>query len=115
MPLMPRPGEMAGNIPLILIASDTDGSPAYHPFARPGSTTDNPKRPCIVSTDLKDVGPISPRRSFAVWLPTPTLVGHATRRRLFVAYDLTIAPLGKKAGCPRFQVWATSQPSRPGG
>lgn len=115
MPLTSRPGEMAGNIPLILLASDTDGTQAHHPYARPSYTDTNTWRPCITSAlNLGGNWNVSTPRTFALWLPTPTFTGHEARRRLFVSYDLTVAPQTSKVACPRFQVWAASQPSRSG-
>jgi hypothetical protein len=110
MPLTSRPGEMSGNIPLILVASEDEGAPYYHPRARQGYTADF-AQPCIISSDL---GSFASRYRCAIWLPTPTLVGYKERRRLLVAYEVRLNTQNTTVKCPQFQVMAMAVPSRPG-
>lgn len=112
MPLTSRPGEMAGNIPLILVASDTDGTSNNHPMARP-FFYDLTTRPCIASSELKGSLHSYPAKRFAIWLPTPTYANHKAQRNLVAAWDMSISPGNMWAYAPQFQVCAISQPSRP--
>lgn len=112
MPLTSRPGEMSGNIPLILLASQDDGTSYYHPLARQGYTADL-AQPCIISSDL---GASNAPCRFSVWLPTPTLVGCAQRRRLLIAYEVRLNQAdqngNKLVAMPQFQPRVLSTPSR---
>lgn len=117
MPLTSNPLDTAGNIPLILLACDGDNAPDfYHPYARVSFVTGT-TRPCIASTDLKNVTTPAQARHFAVWLPTPTITGQATLRNISIAWDTEMvggipSPPTLVRG-PLFQVFALSQPQRP--
>lgn len=113
MPLTSRPGELAGNIPLIILAADTDGQSYNHPLARP-AFYNSTSQPCVVSSELKGYVSPTPAKRFAVWLPTPTVAGHKARRNLVAAWEMVISPNNMWTYAPKFQVCAISQPSRPG-